>query len=126
MLSSEHPLTDSLSALTAGPIGSGTLTIIDTFSVEAVQDSGEGKHTVRVRFPRSVRIQSGSWTTSSPTVDAQRTLRIRQDEVVEGPHVVGWPAFQRHLREVAPAAADTVLERAGTKLGRSPDRPAGP
>jgi hypothetical protein len=96
-------------------MGGRTLTIIDTFAVESVEAAGEA-HTVRVRFPRSVQVQSVTWTTSAAPTDDERRLRIRGDKITEAPHVVGWPAFQRHLREVAPAAADTVLQRAAAKL----------
>lgn len=121
LLNSQHPLNDSLSALTAGAIGGGrTLTVVDTFYVTSVESSGDAEHTVRVRFPRSVDVQSVSWTTSTPTTDAERTIRIREGKVHEAPHVVGSSAFETHLREVAPAAADTVLEQTNKKLKSSP------
>ena len=119
LLSSDHPLNDSLSALMTGAIGGSTLTIIDTFSVESVEETGTSEHTVQVRFPRSVQIESGTWTLSAPATDTRRSIQIRGSEVYEAPYVAGWPAFQRHLRDVAPAAADTVLERAGAALNRT-------
>jgi hypothetical protein len=121
LLSSDHPLNDSLALLMAGSVGGRALTVIDTFYVESVQPTDSG-HTVRARFPRSVDIQSVSWETSAPVIDTRRTLHLRQNHVHEAPHVVGWPAFQRHLRDVAPAAADSVLPRMGTKLGRPPSK----
>ena len=116
LLSSDHPLNDSLSAIMAGAIGGSTVTVIDTFSVESVENTGSSEHTIQVRFPRSVQIESGTWSISAPATDTRRPIRIRGDEVYEAPYVVGLPAFQRHLRDVAPAAADTVLERAETAL----------
>jgi len=118
LLSSAHPLNDSLSALTAGSMGGQALTVIDTFAVDSVQ-TNEAGYTVRVRFPRSVQVQSGTWTVSPPSVDTSPSLRIRQGEVYEGPHVVGWSAFQNHLQDVAPAAADTVLPQTATRLNLS-------
>jgi len=116
LLRSDHPLNDSLALLMAGEVGGRALTVIDTFHVESVQTTGDSAHTVRVRFPRSVDVQSVTWTTSAPTVDAQQSVRIRQNHIHTGPHVVGWPAFQRHLQGVAPAAADSVLPRMREKL----------
>ncbi len=111
LLSSDHPLNDSLAALMAGAVGGRTLTVVDTFYVESVQAAGDSGHTVRARFPHAVQIQSVTWETSAPTVDAHRSLHVRQNHLREAPHVVGWPAFQRHLQSVAPRAADTVLTR---------------
>lgn len=120
LLSSDHPLNDSLTALTDGAIGGGqTITIIDTFHVETVQAVGDSGHAVRFRFPRSVEIESVSWTISAPVVDAQHTLRVRQNTVHDAPHVVGESAFKRHMTEVAPAAADSVLERTNARLERT-------
>jgi hypothetical protein len=116
LLSSDHPLNDSLAALMSGSVGGRRLTVIDTFSVESVQTISDSAHTVRARFPRSVQIQSVTWETSASTIDTFRTLRIRNHHVHEAPHVVGWPAFQRHLQGVAPAAADSVLPRMREKL----------
>ena len=120
LLSSDHPLNDSLSALMAGAIGGSTLTIIDTFTVESVKETGTSEHTVQIRFPRSVQIESGTWSLSAPASDTRRSVRIRGTEVYEAPYVAGWPAFQRHLRDVAPTAADTVLKRAEAALTKSP------
>jgi hypothetical protein len=94
------------------------LTVIDTFMIDSVEAQGE-THTVHVRFPRSVQIQSVAWNTTPAATDAERHIRIQKNKIFKAPHVVGWPAFQRHLREVAPAAADTVLERTATKLRQS-------
>ncbi len=120
LLSSDHPLSDSLAMLMAGAVGGRTLTVVDTFRIASVQTTGDSVHTVRARFPRSVQIQSVTWETSSATVDATRSIRIRKNHVREAPHVVGWPAFQRHLRDVAPEAADTVLTRMRSQFGGSP------
>lgn len=120
LLSSDHPLNDSLAMLMAGSVGGRALTIIDTFYVESVQ-TADSVHTVRTRFPRSVQIQSVTWATSPPTVDAQQSLRIRGNYIRKAPHVVGWPAFQTHLRDVAPEAADSVLTNIGNKLNRPPE-----
>lgn len=120
LLSSDHPLNDSLSALAASPIGGRGLTVIDTFSVESVQTVEDSGHVVEIQFPRSVRIQSVTWETSAPTIDERHSLRVYENKVHEAPHVVGWPAFQRHLRDVAPEAADSVLERTSSKLKRPP------
>ena len=118
LLSSDHPLNDSLSALMTGRISGRTLTVIDTFMIESVEVQEE-PHTVHVRFPRSVQIQSATWATSPAATDEERRIRIRQAKVSAAPHVVGWPAFQHHLREVAPAAADTVLRQVAIKLKQS-------
>lgn len=94
--------------------------MIDTFHVESAERVDDAEYTVNVRAPYAVDIKSVSWDTSPPVADKSFTLRTSEEGIREAPHVVGWPAFQRHIRDVAPEEAGAILKQVGSKLNESP------
>lgn len=120
MLRSDHPLNDSLSALLEHPIGGQEVTVIDTFHVQSADEVGDDQYTVQVQVPHAVTIKAVSWDTSSPVENESFELRTSKTKIRKAPHVVGWPAFQRHIRNVAPEDAETILSEVSSKLKKSP------
>jgi len=110
MLSSTHPLNDSLQALTSySGLGSQVM-LVDTFSIESVRARSDSVYVAEVRFPRTLMISS-EWQASDPTVDVQRTLRIQSSKVADAPRIVGWSALQTHIQEVRSEQAQTTIQR---------------
>lgn len=110
MLSSTHPLNDSLQALTSYSGLGNQVMLVDTFSIESVRARSDSVYVAKVRFPRTLMISS-EWQASDPAVDVQRTLRIQSSKVADAPRIVGWSALQAHIQEVRPEQAQTTVQR---------------
>jgi hypothetical protein len=122
LLRSDHPLNDSLAVLMSTPVGGQALTVIDTFEIASVEQVGDAEHTVQVQAPHAVRIKSVTWDTAPPVTNQSFTLRTSDGRLTDAPHVVGWPAFQRHIRSVAPDEAEAIIERMASELDASPSQ----
>lgn len=110
MLSSTHPLNDSLQTLTSySGLGSQVM-LVDTFSVESVRTRNDSVFVAEVRFPRTLMVSS-EWQASDPAVDVQRTLRIQSSKVASAPRIVGWTALQAHIQDVRPDQARATIQR---------------
>lgn len=122
MLSSTHPLNDSLQALTSySGLGSEVM-LVDTFSVDSVRAHSDSGFVAEVRFPRALMVSS-EWQTSNPAVNVQRTLRIQSLKVASAPRIVGWAALREHIRDVRPDQAQATTQRIQKQFKQLRERP---
>jgi hypothetical protein len=110
MLSSSHPLNDSLQAFTSySGLGSEVM-LVDTFSVESVRSRNDSVFVAQVRFPHALMISS-DWQASDPAVDVQRSLQIQSSMVTSAPRTVGWPALRAHILDIRPEKGQATVQR---------------
>lgn len=122
MLSSTHPLNDSLQALTSySGLGSEVM-LVDTFSVDSIRAHGDSMFVAEVRFPQALTVSS-EWQTSNPAVNVQRTLRIQALKVASAPRIVGWTALQDHIRNVRPENAQETVQRLRKRFEQLKEEP---
>ena len=122
MLSSTHPLSDSLQALTGYSGLDSEVMLVDTFSVDSVRAHSDSGFVAEVRFPRALMVSS-EWQTSNPAVNVQRTLRIQSLKVASAPRIVGWAALREHIRDVRPDQAQATTQRIQKQFKQLRERP---
>lgn len=123
ILSSTHPLNDSISALVRHPAPGKYVTLVDTFVVESAEVTSDTTAMVSATFPHAIKVSS-DWRTKEPQVDAQRTLRLGPDRILEGPRIVGWKALEAHILEVVSDSGDAVVKRIQNRFRRVTEEPA--
>lgn len=121
-LSSTHPLSDSVAALIQHPAPGEYVILVDTFSVGTASVRSDSVSVVSVTFPRALKV-SLDWRTTDPEVDAERTLRVGPNRILEAPRIVGWPALRAHIVDVVAdsgAAVATRIEERFRELAKAP------